>query len=185
MGLSIENGGSDGAYQAKVTNDGMLKTLATTITAKHYTNHVHATAYNLIFSQTASSVNDCILYIKNGSILDMIVHDLTVDVPTDETIEVKLNDLGTPIGGSIIIPSNLNAGSNNVAEGVYQAGNDITGLSGGVSIEKIKFKGGESTKSYNFDHDIVIPKNRILTLYCVNGSILVNGMLSFFFHRKS
>jgi len=184
MGFNLENGVGDGGYQVRVTKDNMLTTLATVIKMKHYVNHIHALAFNLVFSQTASSVNDCILYIKNGNILDMIVHNVAVDVPTDEIIEIKLNDIGTPVGGSIVTPSNLNAGSNNVAEGVYQGGNDITGLSGGVSTKKIKFKGGESTKSYSFDHDIIIPKNRILTLYCVNGSILVNGMLSFYFHEK-
>lgn len=183
MGFQIEDGTGDG-YQAKVTNDNMLVTVATVVSAEHHANHIHGRSYNLLFSQTASGPNDCIVYIKNGDDLDMIIESITVNVPTNEIIEIKLNDAGSPVDGGGITPSNLNAGSNREADGIFQSGNNITGLSGGVSTFKPFFKGGDPSKFFNFDQDIIIPKNRILTLYCVNGSILVNGMLSFYFHEK-
>ena len=182
MGLNIEDGIGKG-YQAKVNDENMLATYSIIDSKEAHTNIVHGASYNMLFSQTPSAAADCFLYIKNEDDHTMILEGIAANVATDEYIEVVLNDVGTPVGGTSVTPTNLNAGVNNVADGTFQTGPDITGLSGGNTAFRIFYEGGAATKYFNFDQDIIVPKNRILTLYCVTGSILIEGFLSFFFHE--
>lgn len=181
MGFNIEDGTGKG-YQAKVNEESMLVTYAIVNSMEHHANHKHGVSYNLLFSETASGAEDCIVYIKNLDDKDLLFEGITANVATDETLKIILNDIGTPVGGSISTSANLNGGANNIADGTFQTGSDITGLSGGITTFKYFFKGGESSKHYNFEQDIVLSKNRVLTIYCVNGSILVDGFISFFYH---
>jgi len=184
MGFQIEDGSGKG-YQAKVNNESMISVYAVIDSKQSHTNIRHGTSYNLLFSQTGdSTASSCILYIKNEDIEPLIVKGIGANVASDEYIEVVLNDSGTPVGGSAIAPVNLNSGINNVAEGVFQSGSNITGLSGGSKAFKLFYVGGEPTKYFNFDQDIIVARNRTLTLYCVNGGILIEGFVSFFFHEE-
>lgn len=180
MGFVIEDGSGNG-FQAKVDGANRLCISSISESLEHHTNIVHGDSYNLIFSLTATISGSCVLYIKNSSDETIIFESIMLRATSDEIVEIKINDAGTPVGGTTTTPANLNAGSNRQAYGTFLAGNDITGLSDGTTILKYFISGGGSSDSYNFDQDVVLPKNRTLTMYCVNSSIQVDGFLSFFF----
>ncbi|MBY9000888.1 MAG: hypothetical protein KGD64_08250 [Candidatus Heimdallarchaeota archaeon] len=178
MGLSIEDGKGSG-FQAEVDSDNKLHTHAVTESIEHQANSA-GNAYNIVFSQISDTTSSCILYVKNGFEEDIVFEVITLRTSLDDVITIKINDIGIPISGSTISPAQLNAGSNKQAEGTFQVGNNITGLSGGTTVARYTIKGDESSKHYNFDQHIFIPKNRVLTVYSRNGSIEVDGILSFF-----
>lgn len=177
----IEDGSGRG-FQVKVDSSNRLYVYAISESLEHHTNIIHGESYNLLFSQTPTGAGDCFLYMKNLNDEDIILEGIVLNTATDETIEIKISDVGTALGGVDVTPVNLNGGSNNQAQGTFQTSNDITGLGGGFSLFKFFIKGGGSSDFFNFDQDIILPKNRTLTLYGTNGSIQIDGFLSFFYH---
>ena len=134
----------------------------------------------MLFSQTPDSSNSCFVYIKNTFEEDINFEGITLRTSADETIDVYLNDSGDPLGGLDIVPANLNGGSNQLADGIFQASNNITGLIRGTLTTSYFIKGGDSSKHFNFEQDIIVPKNRVLTICCQNGGIKITGFLAFF-----
>jgi len=66
----------------------------------------------------------------------------------------------------------------NTADGAV----DITGLSGGSTFQKIWLTAASDTQMFNFEQDIIIPKNNVFTIYCVGGDTLIRGTVVFNFH---
>ena len=185
MGFTIEDGTGDG-YNAKVNNRNMLNTSAVVSSVEHYVNRKEGNSYNLLFSVlTASGTDNCVLYIKNEGESDLIFEGITTRSTSDEVLEIKLKDAGVPVGGSDITPANLNAGSANQVTGTFQVASSITGLSGGTAIFKFFMVGADKSTHYNFEQDVILPKNRTLTFYCANGNTQIDGFLSFFVFQDS
>lgn len=100
----------------------------------------------------------------------------------EDVIEIVGRDNeGFPIGGSTISPTNLNLSSGNSAQGVFLKGSNITGISGGEILQKI-WVVSNGTKSYNFNQDIIVPKNRVLTIYSRSSVGELDITLSFNYH---
>lgn len=179
--MYIEDGAGSGR-KAKVNGNQNLHTHATTTTVEHIVNHVDGEAYHLLFNQTPTGANDCFLYLKNNSdSTDICVEGIWFRVASAEQILIKLGDAGTTSGGSAATPVNCNAGSGKVADGTFETGNDITGLSGGSTVEKY-WLANTATAHFNFEQDIIIPKNGVLTMYAVTGAVAVAGTIVFNFH---
>jgi hypothetical protein len=179
--MQIEDGGGSGR-RAKVDKSQNLHTHATTTTIEHIVNHNDGEAYHLLFNQTPTGANDCFLYMRNNSDGDDIcIEGIWFRVASAEQVVVKLGDSGTTSGGTTATPANLNAGSGKVADGTFEAGNDITGLSGGTTIEKYWLT-DTATQHFNFEQDVIIPKNGIFTLYAVTGAVAIAGTVVFNFH---
>jgi len=179
--MLIDDGAGRG-FKAAVSAINMLKTCSVIRTADIYCNQVEGESYSVIIEQTPAGPDDCFCYIQNQSERDLIVSSVNVYVPTDEIISIRLGDSGAPVGGSDNTPGNRQAQCGNIAEAVVETGNDITGLDGGTEVEKIFIKGGESSKKIGWLSSFYIPKNQVLTMYTVNGSILVTMNLSMHFH---
>lgn len=178
MGLTIEDGKGTG-YQAEVDIRNMLHTHALIETAEHFAS-ISGNAYNMVFSQTADSTGSFILYIKNQFEEDLIFKGIQLRTSQDESVQVHINMAGTPSSGQATTATNLNAGSPFQAQGIFQVGNNITGLSGGSIVYPYFVKGGESSLYYRFEQDLIIPKNRVIGLSCENGSVKIDGILSFY-----
>lgn len=181
MGLVLE-GGTGKGYSAGVTADNRMMVDAISYTIEHYINHKTGQAYNVLFSATPTGAGDCFLYVKNQSENALSIEGVRLHLPASEYIDLKVGDIGTPVGGSNITPSNLNAGSGNIATGVFQNGNDITGISGGVIVERIYHLTSLGSEYYNFDQDIIIPKNGVFAAYCEAGTTALAGTLVINFH---
>jgi hypothetical protein len=180
MGFTIEDGSGEG-YRAKVDSSNRLSVSSISESLEHHTNTIHGDSYNFIFSLTATVSGSCVLYIKNSSDENIIFESITLRAASLEIIEIKTNNVGTPVGGTTATPANLNAGSNRQAYGTFLVGNNITGLTEGTTVFRYFINGSGSSSDYNFDQDIILPKNRILTVCFTNSGIQVDGFLSFFF----
>ncbi len=178
MGLSIEDGKGNG-FQAEVDDRNMLHTHSVSESLEHDAN-LNGNSYNILFSQTSDTTGACILYIKNGFNEDLIFEGITIRTAEDTEIYIKINDSGDPTEGVSTTPINLNAGSGKLAEGSYLTGSGMEGLFGGSTALTYFIKGGESSSHYNFEQDIIIPKNRVLTLCCEIDNVKVDGFLAFF-----
>ena len=111
----------------------------------------------------------------------MIISSVKLYAATDEIFTVKGGDAGTPVGGAAATPVNRKVGCGNAAEATVEAGNDITGLSGGKDLETVFVKGGERSFKVRWLSGIVLAKNQVLSLYVVNGAIAVRATVSLLF----
>jgi len=181
--MIIEDGKGSG-MSVGVTGNNRLETNAVAQTAEHFANHTLRQSYNILFSATPSGGDDCFLYIKNTSDIDMILEGFWLKLVASEYIDIKTNDAGTPIGGSIITPANLNTGSGNSAIGTFQNGNNITGLTGGVTNHRLYHKNDAGSVSYNFDQDIIVMKNGVITFYVGTGGTVLEGFVVMNYHSS-
>lgn len=179
--MKIEDGHGTGS-KAQVNAEGCLCTNAVAIPFGQHVNDKHQEAYSIIVSKTPTAANDCFFYLKNNSDMDLYICSLTGSATADETIQIKVKDIGTPVGGSINTPVNRNVGSGKLADITCLDGIDITGLSGGSVIEQFTYDGNTGSKKFRYSSCIIVPKNHVLTLYAVTGAIALKVSLSLMFH---
>lgn len=177
--------GSGRGYSAKVTNEKRLETLAITATNEHHTNHDHGRAYNILFDQAPTAGDDCIIYIQNGDDVDMSIEGVWLSVSGACEVYFQLNSTGTRNAATDVVPANLNAGSGNVADGTFEVGADLDGgaatLSNGTEFNRFVFRAATDTSQFNFEQDIIIPKNATFTIWC-SAIVTINGTLVFNYH---
>ena len=149
-------------------------------------------AFSFITQQTpsyddpsTSSGDVCFAYIKNTDNIDMCLEEIGIRLggtSQTEIIKVLGNTTGTPVGGNPITPANLNLGSGKEADGTFQAGSEITGLSGGTELHRIYMGSSDTSTDFNFGQDIIVPKNNIITLWATNLSTEIDIVLLFNYH---
>ncbi len=181
MPFEIGDGKGSG-LSAGVDQSNRLQVNSVAQSVEHFVNHTKGDAYNLLFSATPAAPGDCFFYLKNESEKDLVAEGFWIWLVADEYIDIKIGDSGTPSGGTPLSPINLNAGSGNTATGVFQNGNDITGVAGGLTTHRVYHASSQSSKYWNFNQDIVIPKNRALSMYIQTGTTALAGMLVFNYH---
>jgi hypothetical protein len=180
MGLTIEDGQGKG-YAAAVSNENKLS-----VESVMHTIYEHRTragqSFSASFSKTPTGANDCFFYFKNNSNDPVWISRIKLIVPTTgDRIQVKLNDVGTPVGGTDITPINLNSGSGSKANATVLEGVDITGLSGGSVIDDITVAAAGDTKIFEWKSAIIIAPGTTMSLYAVAGALLIRGSISFSF----
>jgi hypothetical protein len=96
-----------------------------------------------------------------------------------------LNDKGTRDSATALVPTNSNAGSGLTADGTFEKGADLDGgaasLAGGYENERVKFRGATDSDHYNFEQDLIIPKNATLTIW-VDSVVTVLGTVYLNYH---
>ena len=181
MGFQIEDGKGTG-NQAEVKSNKLLVS-GVFSTQEHYANHNQGKAFNLLFNATPTGAGDCFLYMKNEDPeYALSIEGLWLKMEADDFIDVKINDLGTPVDGNDITPVNLNSISASQAIGTFQSGNDITGLSGGKNAHKLFHVNTKESIYRNFNMDIVLGNNGTLSLYAGAGTVAIYGTLVFNYH---
>jgi len=178
--MLIEDGKGRG-YKVSVTSENKLDVCSVIRTTDLYCNQINGDTYSLLISQTPTGPGDCFCYIKNNNDKDIIVSSIKTYCAANEVFLIKLGDTGTPVGGSAATPINRQAGCGNIAEIDCEVGNDITGLSGGSTVEALPVKGGESTLRSEWLSGLIIPKNHTLTLYTETGTAAIRITLSMHF----
>jgi hypothetical protein len=187
MGLQIEDGTGAG-FGAGVSSNNRLQVDAVQVTAEHYINQVVGSAYNLLFTQDLAW-EGFFVYIKNTNEFDMVFEGLSLRTASDNLrVDILSNVIGTPAGGADITPANLNAGSAKSASGIFYAGNAITSLSGGVLVDRYYFPASDESAYFNFEQDLVVPKNFSLALFGAfdgsGDSSEVSGVLNFYISQN-
>ena len=170
--------GSTG-YTAAVDDRNRLQTRAVTESIEHVANHDDGRAYSCTFSQSPTAAGDCIFYMVNSSDDDMIVDGFQLSVTNctaDEALYVKIGGSGTRNSGTAITPVALNGGSGISADGTFEQGADLDGgsatLTGGSEVYRYVMAGitDVSAKSINFEQEIILPKNKALTLWVATSA---------------
>jgi hypothetical protein len=183
--MTVIKDGSGQGYLAKVTSENKLTTQAITEDIAAHVNKIEEQVYSVIVSQTPTGAGDCFCYVKNSSALDLTLRSITLAVASDETIQVKIRDIGTPAGGTTYTPVNRNSGSTSTASGIFQTGNDITGIYSGSVVDQFFLKGGNSSKKYFWQSHIIIRPNDTLTFYAVTGAIAIKMSFTIYYHENN
>ena len=184
MGLYLEDGGGSGK-SAQINSEGRLLTSAVTASLEHHANH-QGHAYNVLFEQTPDGVDDCIFYMKNESETDAVVEGITLSATALCHIRVERSNSGTASSPTTLTPVNLNGGSGLQADGTFQTGSSL-GFDSSSVVELYRFSGDTTSKYFNFEQDIILPKNRSITLWCVmpdsSGDVpTIYGTVIFHYH---
>lgn len=183
MSETIKDGAGTG-YLAKVTSENKLTTEAIAEDIVAHVNAIEEQVYSIVVSQTPVGAGDCFCYVKNSSLMDMILRSITLAAAADETIQVKIRDTGTPVGGTAYVPVNRNSGSTNAAEGMFETGNDITGLSGGSVVDQFVLKGGDGSRKFFWQSHIIIRPNETVTFYAGTGAIAIKMSATIYYHTE-
>ena len=183
--MKIEDGKGRG-YTVGVTEENMMLSKCITVSMEHHANQDHGFCYNMVWQNAAISGNSPFFYIKNTDDMTMILEGFCAfsTDPGLQYVEISLNDTGTAAGGSAGTPANMNAGSGKLADVICRYGNKLTGLTQGTIIERKYIESGGSCKGFNFDMDVIMPKN---TTFAMRGSPNCSGQrmdctLDFYFH---
>lgn len=176
----IEDGTGQG-YNTGVTNNNRLQVESSSFELIHFANHIVGQAYSLTFTVTPTGAGDCFCYIKNTSIKNLNINSFVVASASDEVVQIKLRDIGTPAGGTPAVPVNRNTNSNNTAVGTFETGADITGLSGGSIVDQYFVKGATKSEKYIWASTIIIGQNGTVSIYAVTGAIALRITIGFFF----
>ena len=184
----IINGGTGNGYAAKVNSSNMLLVSSVSSTVEHYINHINKRAYNIVIEQSPTANDDCIFYMENTSDDGLIIEGVMLSVDAACSVYLKLNDEGTRNSATDVTPVNLNAGSGNTAEGNFEYGADLDGgsatLTGGTIFEKYVFTAATNSDLRNFEQDVILPKNRTLTMWCSSSAATVNATIIFNYHEE-
>lgn len=193
MALQIEDGTGSGS-RAEV-KDNKLATISVITTEEHHANHVNETAYNVSFSQSPTASDDCIFYMINSSDIDIIVEGITLGFKNagavDAEVYIEIRNIGTRGSVTALTPVNLNAGSGNTASGTFEKGADLqTGgatLASGDEVERFIFANVQDlvSKHFNFNQDVILPKNQTMTIWATDATATYYVTLPFYYHDKS
>ena len=190
--MLIEDGTGSGKT-ARVNSENRLQTIAITSTVEHHINHEEGEAYSFITQQTpaysdpsGASGDICFAYIKNTNSIDLCLEEIDIRLggtSQAEIIKVLGKTTGDPIGGNTITPVNLNLGSGKEADGTFQAGSEITEISGGTELHRIYIGSSNTSETFNFGQDIIVPKNNIITLWAINLNVEIDIVILFNYHN--
>lgn len=186
--MFIEDGTGTG-NRVRVDNENRLVTKTVSVSLEHHINEDEGKAYNALFAVNPDGDDDCIFYLKNNDNDNLIIEGVWLSVSGAEEVYYKIGEVGTAVktNGADIIPANMNAGSGKTANvicysNISDGAVDITGLSGGSIIQKLWLTSASDTKFFNSETDIIIPKNKSFSIYCVGGDVLIRGTVVFVFH---
>lgn len=174
--------GTGTGNQAGVNSGNRLLTDCVTSTNEHHANE-NGTAYHMLFDQAPTAGDDCIIYMENSDEIDMVVEGLYLSAAGACEVYFQLRDAGTRNAAGAVVPTNCNAGSGQTADGTFEVGADLDGgaatLAGGVEVARYAFIGATGSDFFNFEQDIIIPKNGTLTVWvslvqAITGHVVFN-----------
>ena len=182
--MIIEDGQGMGD-KAHVTSNGCVCVRATTIDFLQRVNELDQEVYTAIIEKTPTGAGDCFFYLMNNSSNDMYISSMTAAAAADETIELYINDIGTPVGTTVNTLVNRHAGSGKAADCTAYDGVNITGLSGGKKVEQFAVDGNIGSQKWRYNSFIIIPNNHTFTLYTTTGAIALIVSLGIAFYTTS
>ena len=184
--MKIDDGQGKGNVVG-VSSENRLLSECTTSSNEHHINHQYAQAYNVYFSQSPTANDDCIFYMENSNDIDLCVEGLKLSVTGACEVYCQINDKGTRLSATALTPTNLNGGSGNSADGNFEKGADLDGvgsaITGGTEFERIKIIAATPTEGFNFEQDLILPKNSTMTIWCDTSTVTVDGTVMFNYHN--
>lgn len=180
--MILEDGEGSGK-KAGVTDDHLLKTVSYSFPYDQYVNRKYYNSYSLVFHVTPSIDDAKILYIKNQAIDDLDFTAIEFYSDSTQAIEISLNQIGTPVGGTPITPINRFGGAPATPSVDCQYGSNITGLSGGGTIDRIFCTGNNNGIKRIWESGIIVPQTLTLVISAIHQDIDVWLTLSMYFNQ--
>lgn len=165
---------------AEVNDLGKLRTSSTSTPPEYGINLNNGLSFYLQLNTTPLSGGEVFAYIKNTYDDPMILENMYVTADTDEEIYIYRNPSGTPTGGNSLTPSNSNFGSSIAAEGIFQYGESIGGLSTNELYNTLPVF-ANTNNVYTFRNWIVLPRNATICFAAINGGISLDISIPFFY----
>ncbi|MDO3651310.1 hypothetical protein, partial [Nocardia mangyaensis] len=128
--MEIKDGTGTG-NRLKVNSNNRALTDSISRSVEHNANY-EGDSYSLPIQQTPTGASDYFFYFKNNGDRYVIFEGFDYRVASAESINVILNpSVSTLSGNTSATPVNLNTSSSTTLISTVEAGNDITGISGG------------------------------------------------------
>ena len=185
----ILDDGTGSGKSAKIDIENKLGTRSVTESEAEHINFANGEAYTLFFPITSDNLNPsaalsspCILYLKDTSEKNIVITDIRMWAESPEYLDIYFNQIGTPVNGGTITPTNMNLNSGKTADGIFLGADRITGMSGGALFDRLRVPADNSDHAFIWAETIIIPKNKILTIYAGNGGVPIEASISFYFH---
>jgi len=171
----IVNGADGAKYAVKVDSDNRLSVAANVQNEEHFISSSQGLAFSVNSADTADTLTTtatggCLLYAKNGHATKQLVvsgyriSSDTAGITSSITTEPTLGTIGN---NNVHSPVNLNANSNNEAQGTFynwnEVGDGMTGLSGGNKLETNILNVG--VNDLTFEDSLILEPNASL---CIN-----------------
>jgi len=186
--MLLEDGTGSGRT-ARITIENRVATDSISIGMPHHVNQYHGLSFSLFINETPSGADPsidtsvgCFFYFKNTSDIEISILTTKAWVESNEYIDLYINDSGTPIGGNTVTPINMNLGSGKTASGTFLSGTNITGLTKGVFLNRLRIPADNEEHFSNFISHLLLPKNTILTGYGGSGGIPIEFRIEFYYH---
>lgn len=178
MGLQIEDGTGSGV-SAGVTLDNRFMVDSRNARRSFFISRDEGQVYNLNSHDASAEAGTFIAYWKNTSTTRSLVIDL-LRVGAVETVLWKVWFVtGTATGGNVLIPTNLNSNSSNVAEATARGDDAIANISTVTQIANARTPANESL-NVPFDNTLIIGQNDAIAVEYNTGTtgiaeVLIRG----------
>ena len=180
---SIKDGTGTGRL-AKVDSEGRMHSYATTEPEELHANRLNSDHYISYVDITPTGAADYFYYIKNTNTLDMIISWYRVwTASSAEAMDLIRNPVGTPGNTTTLTPVNMNFGSNKTATAQVFESVDMSGLSGGTTLDRLRISGDGKDVVDKYDGGIILPQGSSLGVQAVNGAIPVEFTCSFYYTK--
>ena len=178
--------GPDGTV-ANVDDEHRLAVRSVETSLEHHVNAEEGEAYTWQFSEDPDAGDDCIFYLKNNDDKNLILEGIDLFITTDCDVYLKVGGTGTTATGTAITGTNLNAGSGNSADVTCIHDGDIEAagtFTGAIECNRFVYESGTlvDTHHINFVMDIIIPKNKVFSIWVDTTGVVVTGTLYGYFH---
>lgn len=143
MGLMIEDGKGKG-FIAGVSKDNRLETSSKSSIRSFYISRDDGQVFNLNSHDASAAAGTLIAYWKNTSTTRKLVIDLLRVGAIEAALWKVWFVTGIASGSSLLIPTNMNSTSSNIADAVARGNGAIADLTLGVQIANVRTPATES-----------------------------------------
>jgi hypothetical protein len=89
--------------------------------------------------------------------------------------------VGVPGTTTTVVPANMNFGSSSTATGDFYESVDMTNLSGGFLLDRLRISGDGKDVVDSYPGDIILPRGSNMVLRALNGAIPIEVTVSFYY----
>lgn len=183
MAIIVRDGKGRG-YSMGVNSDRRAEVSSVEESLYAYINRSKEYAFMYYSDVTPQQASSVFCYMANTSIMNLILVEMRCWTGgTAEAFDIYFNPVGTPSGGTTVTPVNTNLGSGKTATSTFLEGAHITGLSGGVLFDRLRFPGDSADWKAFWPGQIVVPPGAKMSIQALVGAIPIEISMSFFYQE--
>ncbi len=178
--MTMIQDGTGTGDMVKITSDNRMDSSCRTEDRMYYASRDTGLAFFYYSDVTPTGTGDVCCYIKNThATKNIIVKWIRAYCASVDALDIYLGQAGTPSGGTDITPVNLNQTSGNTATGTFQEGANITALTGGSKLDRIRLEAGKDAFT-DFD-GLILGISDTLSLHVLTGANVVEITIGFYY----